>query len=240
MNRVNFINEMEDEIPRHLTGDGIEFDHDPEQSHLLWDGRKLSFHELNEGQHVSFDFVSKLKYHALQQYSLKKEPLARALGLSKNPETTVLDGTAGTGKDAMLMLSYGARIESMERNPFIYLLLKDALKRLSESELADQYEPNYTIQFGPCQKLNREQCQGKVFFYDPMFPALRNKSKSKKEMELFKNLTGGDEDIESVFLWAKEQPFSKIVFKQSVHDKPLGKPTASFKGKSVQYHMYQL
>ena len=73
-----------------------------------------------------------------------------------------------------------------------------------------------------------------------MFKKLRNKSKSKKEMEIFKYLVGSDSDFELVLNWAMSKKFKRVVLKRSIHDDFYLKPTASYKGKSVRYDMYAL
>ena len=56
-------------------------------------------------------------------------------GLKKGATPTILDGTAGLGRDAFVLASLGCKVQMVERNPVVAALLDDGLsraKRVSE------------------------------------------------------------------------------------------------------------
>ncbi len=243
MNKINLILKDVDAVPSHLCHQNIQFmSEDRDQQTLILENNHLSY--LSPAP-IFFDFDSKLKYHASRKYKLKKELLAKSLGLSHHLKTIVIDGSLGTGKDALLMLSFGATLWGYERNPIVYLLLKDAYFRSLDGPFKELLSERFTITFGEAedfysQKNLHDSSDKSVFYFDPMFQKMRNKSKSKKEMEIFKFLVGSDDDYENVLEWACSQKFNRVVLKRSIHDGFYKRPTVSFEGKSVRYDTYIL
>ncbi|MBT7610541.1 MAG: class I SAM-dependent methyltransferase [Bacteriovoracaceae bacterium] len=243
MFKVNLVLNLNDSVPSHLIHENIIWTHEKmSQNSLYWNGKQLSFRPLNEkALPIFFDFPSKLSYHASRQYNLKKEIFAKAIGINQYNSIKILDGSLGTGKDAMLLLSFGARVRGIERNPIVYLLLKDAYHLALKGREKHFLKENFSLELSASHnvKLSQDDDQS-VFYFDPMFKKMRNKSKSKKEMEIFKYLVGIDDDYQDVLTWAMEQKFSRVVLKRSIHDDKYLKPTASYTGNTVRYDMYSL
>ena len=146
---------------------------------------KLQFHSRELGQ-MCFDFQDIYSYHKRQNYALSKEPLAKALGIKGSAEKRVIwDATCGTGKDSLLIHFFGANLTSFERNPSVYLLLKDALRR---------YPINFNLIFGDASKLPISDIRPEVIYYDPMYPAKKKSALARKEMRIFKDMVGEDLD----------------------------------------------
>ncbi len=78
------------------------------------------------------DFEDASRRFRLEKAGIKSEAVARAvIGNLKTP--VVYDATAGLGRDAAILSSLGARVFMFERNPAVWLLLEDALKRVRGS-----------------------------------------------------------------------------------------------------------
>ena len=58
----------------------------------------------------------------------RRQPIARAIGLKKRTPS-VLDATAGLGRDAMLLASLSCSVTAVERSPILGAMLRDALER---------------------------------------------------------------------------------------------------------------
>ena len=246
MIKVNIVLAEGLDIPSHLRHEHIEWQQvEHIENSLIWENGCLSYMppQSKEGQEslIQFDFISKLKYHASRHYNLKKELLAKAIGITQQNTLTVVDGSLGTGKDAMLLLSFGAKVKGFERNAQVYSLLQDAMKRAQTHRDGKFLNENLTIQFSESHKIElTDEGRNQVFYFDPMFKKMKHKSKSKKDMEIFKFLVGADEDYKEVLEWAMDQKFNRVVLKRSIHDDLYKKPTASYKGKTVRYDMYSL
>src|SRR5690606_10328681 len=58
--------------------------------------------------------------------------ISRAVGLRNKPFLTVVDVTAGLGKDAFILATLGCDVVMVERNPIMGALLRDGLTRAQE------------------------------------------------------------------------------------------------------------
>src|SRR5712672_338078 len=59
----------------------------------------------------------------------RDHPLVKAAGFRKDRIPTVVDATAGLGRDAFLLASVGAKVVLLERSREVHALLEDALGR---------------------------------------------------------------------------------------------------------------
>ena len=191
----------------------------------------LSFHS-NELGEMSFDFEELMKYHQRQKYALSKEPLAKALGIRGSGEKRLIwDTTCGTGKDSLLISFFGAKLTSFERNPAVFLLLKDALRR---------FPVDFHLEFGDARTLTLSE-RPEVIYYDPMYPAKKKSALARKEMRIFKEIVGDDPDSKEFLEWALKTATERVVVKRPLEAEPIKeKPTASYTGKSTRYDMYKI
>ncbi|MCW8997105.1 MAG: class I SAM-dependent methyltransferase, partial [Kangiellaceae bacterium] len=100
-----------------------QFDDDKLKLWLLLDGKlsELSF-DLAEGE-VAFRAT---------RVSKSNEVVAKALGCKPHFRPTILDATAGMGRDSLIMAMLGCKVEMQERNPTIFHLLENALQRFEK------------------------------------------------------------------------------------------------------------
>lgn len=191
----------------------------------------LFFHS-NELGKMSFDFEELMKYHQRQNYALSKEPLAKALAIRGSGEKRVIwDTTCGTGKDSLLISHFGAKLTSFERNPAVFLLLKDALRR---------FPVDFHLEFGDARDLSLSE-RPEVIYYDPMYPAKKKSALARKEMRIFKEIVGDDPDSKEFLEWALKTATERVVVKRPLEAVPIiEKPTASYTGKSTRYDMYKI
>jgi 16S rRNA (guanine1516-N2)-methyltransferase len=191
---------------------------------------KYHFQELGN---LFFNFKEEVNYHRHQRYSLSKEPLAKALGInSKNP-ILVWDTTCGTAKDAILMSHFGAKVVAFERHPLVFLLLIDANR---------VWPTSIEFLFGDSlDYLSSEKERPNVVYYDPMYPEKKKSALPRKEMQIFKNLIGPDNDSEAFLKEVMQFALDRVVVKRSLHaPKILENTTANYVGKSTRYDMYKI
>jgi 16S rRNA (guanine1516-N2)-methyltransferase len=184
---------------------------------------------------IKFDFNELWSSHANKNYSIKKEPLAKALSIKGPSKTHVWDLTCGSGKDSILLLKFGAKVTAFERNPSVAaLLLMAKLKFRSDS---------LSIHFGSAVNLFEalKSDLPDVIYYDPMYPEEGKKKSSlpRKEMQVFRELVGKDLDEEEIFSWVKSSGIKRFVVKRGVKSPTLkAKPSAQYVGKSARYDLY--
>lgn len=211
----------------------------PEEAEILKDSLELDvkFHiecqklklESPYSNPVFIDAANKLDYHKKHFYkkSLYKEPLARALGFKKGHEKPyVLDATAGMMGDCILMLAMGARVDLCERNPIAAALCINTIKNNNL---------DINLYFGPATDLNLDP---DVIYFDPMYAQKNDKTRPKKEMQIFRDVVGLDLDAMKTarLLFRKSK---RLVIKRSIKANPLlENPSMTISGKSTSYDVY--
>lgn len=199
--------------------------------YLFFEDGLLKFHSSELGV-MNFDFKEYKDYHNKCNYSISKEPLAKALGIKGNAKDRVIwDATCGTGKDSVLIQHFGAKVMAFERNVAVYLLLKDAQRH---------YDLGIDLFFGDAssfQDLERPD----VIYYDPMYPTKKKSALARKEMRIFKEIVGDDSDSKDFLTWARTIARDRVVVKRPLEAAPIHEnPSASYKGKSTRYDMYKI
>ena len=124
----------------------------------------------------------------------KKQGLVRACKPTKGMR--ILDATAGWGRDAAVLASFGADVLMLERQPMMAALVDDALTRPDRSAAlalsllnidASQY----------LQSLLPEPYPD-VIYIDPMHPSRQKSALVKKDMQVLQCLFGADEDAQEL------------------------------------------
>jgi 16S rRNA (guanine1516-N2)-methyltransferase len=172
----------------------------------------------------------------------QNELLGRAVGVGKRENLSVLDATAGLGRDSFVLADLGCEVCMVERSALVFALLRDGLERAGKS--ADpwvrQVSGRLQLRHGESLSwLEREQQQD-VVYLDPMFPERRKSARVKKEMWLFQGLLGDDTDAGSLLARALEVAGYRVVVKRPLKAPSLGsrEPGFSIKGRSVRFDVY--
>lgn len=183
---------------------------------------------------LKFDFIGIWAHHQKQKYILKRQPLARALGLPRN--SRVLDATCGTGKDSLLILSFGACVQAFERNSFISRLLMTAIEEgKKDTVLGPVLHERFVFREGDCRFSPLMPFD--VIYYDPMY-AEKRKALPRKEMQFFQKIVGEDEDREEFFKWGIKKT-SRLVLKRPLKGSFLfGRPQIIYRGSKTRYDVY--
>src|SRR4051794_3750529 len=111
----------------------------------------------------------------------RDHPLVKAVGLRKNRISTVVDATAGLGRDAFRLASVGAKIVLLERSAEVHALLKDALATAAAAspDLAEVIA-RMTLIHGDA-KDHLPKLRPDVVTVDPMHPPRQNSALVKQE-----------------------------------------------------------
>lgn len=169
----------------------------------------------------------------------KKQLLARAVALPRHPGLTVLDATAGLGRDGFTLAALGARVTMAERNPVVAALLRDAHARA----LADPGAAEAAARIEIVEADGRTLCSPDaparfdVVYADPMYPQQGKTALAGKEMQVLRELTGGDPDA-GALLEARAR--LRVVVKRPLKAPPLAgrAPSVTLAGTQARFDVY--
>ena len=168
------------------------------------------------------------------------QPLARAVGLKGDRLPSIIDATAGLGRDAFVLASLGAEVTLLERSPIVGALLADALRRARAHPEVAPIAARMSLHIGDAREyLQSLATHPDVIYLDPMYPHSSKNALPKKEMRLFRQFIGGDEDAAALLEVARKTAQKRVVVKRPVGAAPLGgKPDSSIPGKTTRFDLY--
>lgn len=205
----------------------------------------LSDHQHLKIKPLTLDFTSGKNRHRRLYGGGKGQDLAKAIGLNKHSNLTILDCTAGLGRDAFVLASLGGIVTLLERQPIVTLLLQNALQRGLQTEDPELLNIIQRMTLVAANSLDYLETLTKknypdIIYIDPMFPERRKQAKVKKDMQFFHQLVGKDEDAQDLLTLALHRAKKRIVVKRPRTASTLShhKPAFAFKGKSTRYDVY--
>ena len=192
-----------------------------------------------EQPHV--DFAGGAVGYRFRRGGERGHPLVRAAGLKKDRIPSIVDATAGLGRDAFLLASAGATVTLIERSAEVHALLQDALARAAaESPELAEVVTRMTLIHGDARD-RLPQLRPDVVIVDPMHPPRRNTALVKKEMRQLSAIVGPDEDAHELMAVSLASARERVVLKWPLRAAPLletPKPSHQFAGKTVRYEVF--
>ncbi len=169
----------------------------------------------------------------IRRPSRGRDLLARAIG-RKNK--TVIDATAGFGRDAFHLASLNRRVTGIERSPVLAELLIAALNQPVAKALRKCIRFICADSRVAIGQLPRPD----VIYLDPMFPQKIIKSTiARKEATLLRGLVGDDSDADELWGLACIRARQRVVVKRSRYAPALGRiPDLTVSGRAVRYDIY--
>ena len=166
------------------------------------------------------------------------ELLYRAIGVHRLPQLSVLDATAGLGRESFLLASTGAQVIACERHPALYWLTYDALRRCQNAITS-----NLSLYLGDARD-HLQELTPDVVYLDPMFPARQKSAAIGREavvLKTFSKSPSREEEAELLSL-ALERSVYRVVVKRPIKAPPLAgpPPTSALRGRVVRYDLYGL
>ncbi|WP_419419115.1 class I SAM-dependent methyltransferase [Legionella sp. D16C41] len=169
----------------------------------------------------------------------RQEGKTQGLVRACKPKTgmRIVDATAGWGKDAAILASFGAEVVMVERNPIMATLINDALSRREGEEhplllhLINQDAISYLTNLTKAQYPD-------VIYLDPMHPARQKAALVKKELQVLQQLIAPDIDALELLNIARKRCLQKVVVKWPAQASPLLNPSSSIVGKTVRFDSY--
>lgn len=180
----------------------------------------------------------------------KGQAIAKAAGLNKGATPTVLDGTAGLGRDAFVLASLGCKVQMVERHPVVAALLDDGLERAKQdAEIGEWVSERLSLLHASSLDALGQLADDNAFikpdvvYLDPMYPHPENKKKSalvKKEMRVFQSLVGADTDADGLLVPALKLATKRVVVKRPDYANWLDdkKPTMAIETKKNRFDVY--
>jgi 16S rRNA (guanine1516-N2)-methyltransferase len=195
---------------------------------------------VNSGQ-LHLDFAGGAVGYRFRRGHGRGHPLVKAAGFRKDRIPTVVDATAGLGRDSFLLASLGANVVMLERSAQVHALLRDALARASAAspDLAEVVARMTLIHGDARDRLPK--LRPDVVIMDPMHPPRQNSALVKQEMRLLSGIVGADGDSHELMLVALRSARERVVLKWPLRAAPLlesPKPSHQFAGKTVRYEVF--
>lgn len=213
---------------------------------VLWlDDNGLALKTLDDAKMgaVQVDFAASSMSWRRQHGGGKNEAIAKAVGIKGSYRPAVLDATAGLGRDAFILASLGCYLTLLERSNVVSALLEDGLRRAAQDQDLGSWLPQNMQLLSEGAVSVMTQWQGQkpdVVYLDPMFPHRKKSALVKKEMRLFQQLLGPDEDADSLL-----QPALQLAQKRVVVKRPAGapwldekKPHIEMTGRANRFDVY--
>jgi 16S rRNA (guanine1516-N2)-methyltransferase len=211
---------------------------------LVFARHRLELHSSTVGRSrpLFVDFVGGTTGYRRVSGQSRKQPLARAVGVKGSPPT-VVDATAGIGRDAFLLAGLGCNVTMLERSPVLHALLSDALKRAAGASTAiDDILSRMTLHRADARRFLQElpaRQRPEVVYLDPMYAPSKRSALSGREVRLCRELVGGDLDAAELFDVARQVATGRVVVKRHRSADPLApNPTVRFEGRTVRYDAY--
>jgi 16S rRNA (guanine1516-N2)-methyltransferase len=206
---------------------------------LVRTATRLELHDRAVGSRLWVEFTP----DELRRYrpgATGRDLLWRAFGARVQ---SVVDATAGLGRDAVHLACLGYAVIAIERNDAIAALACDGLARARATGLVTPDNPAWHI--GDARMILPTLDRPHAVYLDPMFPPKRKKSAAvRKEMQLLRALLthdDDDDDAAELFDIARRCARERVVVKRADDAAPLvPNPSASYRGKLVRYDVYRI
>ncbi|GGB03908.1 class I SAM-dependent methyltransferase [Agarivorans gilvus] len=211
---------------------------------LLLDSEGLSLRWCDEAKlgAVKVDFLSGKAAH--RRHYGGAEAVSKAVGVKKGQRPSVIDATAGLGRDAFVLANLGCQVTMFERSPWVAALLEDGLNRAkADPEIGEWVAQRMKlVHANSISDIQQHQLQAEVVYLDPMYPHRKKSAQVKKEMRIFQQLVGADADADKLLQQALQIATRRVVVKRPSSAAPLaGKAAANqLNTKTHRFDIYSL
>lgn len=205
--------------------------------------QRLELHKLDEPKlgAIYVEFTRGVLAHRRKFGGGRGEAVAKAVGIKKDYLPSVIDATAGLGRDAFVLAALGCRVRLLERHPVVYLLLQDGLKRAyQDEEIGELLQQNMQLlSQTDLTELSPTRDQADVVYLDPMYPHKSKSALVKKEMRVFQQLVGADLDGDLLLTPALALARKRVVVKRPDYAQFLDETPPHF-SKETKNHRFDI
>ena len=187
------------------------------------------------------DFLQGTLNHRLRFGGGRGQHLPKAVGMKGSQSSTIIDATAGLGRDAFLLASLGSQVTLIERSDIIHQLLAAGMNAASQA--GGQHKiiiDRMTLIHGDSIAL-LPHMHADVVLVDPMHPSRQKSALVKAEMRAIRDIVGVDQDQQLLVETALAMATKRVVLKWPAKAAPLaGLRPASHQiiGKSIRYDVF--
>ncbi len=193
---------------------------------------------------VFVDFVDGTMGHRRRFGGGRGQLVAKAVGMKKGVIPDVIDATAGLGRDAFILAMLGCEVRMIERSPIVAALLQDGVDRALIDDEVESVAQRMSLTVGNATQVLAELAEQRrpdVVYVDPMHPGRDKRSAAvKKEMKLFRQLVGADQDAQALLSAALAVATKRVVVKRPRKAEAIDgpKPSLVYEGKSTRFDVY--
>ena len=211
---------------------------------LVQTNERLELRKLDEPKlgAIAVNFVDGTMAHRRKFGGGRGEAVAKAVGIKGDYLPTVIDATAGLGRDAFVLACVGCKVTLVERNPIVAALLEDGLNRAyQDAEIGGFMQERMQLaDIRSILEFPQEQPIADVVYLDPMYPHKQKSALVKKEMRVFQHLVGEDLDADIFFAPAKQLARKRVVVKRPDYAPFIAeqKPDFSQETKNHRFDVY--
>jgi len=189
------------------------------------------------------DFVGGAVAHRFRFGGGRGQALPKAIGMKSGVSPSVVDATAGLGRDAFLLASLGSEVTLIERSDEMHRLLAEGMERarVAGGEVAEVIA-RMTLLHGDAMTL-LPNLSPEVVLVDPMHPPRKNSALVKKEMRLIREIVGADQDSTNLMRVALDCARKRVVLKWPQKADPMEgirAPSHQITGKSTRYDVFMI
>lgn len=172
----------------------------------------------------------------------KGEAVVRAVGKVDGRRPTVIDATAGLGRDAAVLAAAGCAVLLVERSPVVSALLEDGIRRAAADPEAAPVAARMRVAGGvdALTVLARERAE--VVYLDPMFPHRSKSASVKKEMSFLQAVAEPPEGADEAALLeaARRAASRRVVVKRPAGAPPLAgqQPSGAVPTRGHRFDIY--
>ncbi len=187
------------------------------------------------------DFSDQWREFQKQRLSAKTDLLGRACAAAQGRK--IFDLTMGLGSDSLKLVYFGAEVMAMDKQVFMYELVRDAVYRIERDFTFDNgnkllLDPH----FGDSLVRAKEYVAAfEVFYLDPMFHLHNRTALPKKKMQFLNEIIGENSDEEFLptvrFLLDHKK---RVVVKRHPDAPVFGglKPKSVYEGKKIRFEVF--
>jgi 16S rRNA (guanine1516-N2)-methyltransferase len=215
----------------------------PHHRHVLvCSGGRLEIHSARGARGaIAVDFLAGPFARRWRGPTSRRTPLARAIGIARGART-VVDATAGLGRDAFSLACLGCEVLAVERSPVVAELVADGLRRAcadpaGRARIGDRLRLCCADARDVLSALAPDE-RPDVVYLDPMLERGSKDAQVKKEMQLLQELLGADPDAGELLDVARAVARQRVVVKRPLHARPLAPADASFASARARWDAY--
>jgi 16S rRNA (guanine1516-N2)-methyltransferase len=196
---------------------------------------------MRDGKDLRIDFVAGPVAHRFRFGGGRGQPLAKAMGLTDGKTPTIVDATAGLGRDSFLLASLGAQVVMIERSAKMHALLADGLERAAqEGGELQEIVSRITLLLGDAKDL-LPQLDVEAVLVDPMHPVRKKSALVKLELRQVREIVGEDDNALELMQVALQYAQKRIVLKWPINAEPVAgvRPFShQIFGKTMRYDVF--